>query len=62
VLIPLALFWFVMLGAMEVAADNGWNRVAIVPIAIGVLLAGSALLLGANRSARTARERDEVAV
>ncbi len=62
VLIPLALFWFVMLGAMEVAADNGWNRIAVVPIAIGVLLAGTALLLGANRSARAAREREEVVV
>ena len=62
VLIPLALFWFVMLGAMEVANDNGWNRIAVVPIAIGVLFAGTALLLGANRSARLAREREEVAV
>jgi NADH-quinone oxidoreductase subunit H len=61
VLIPLALFWFVMLGAMEVASDNGWNRVAVVPIAIGVLFAGTALLLGANRSARLTREREEVA-
>jgi NADH-quinone oxidoreductase subunit H len=62
VLIPLALFWFVMLGAMEVASDNGWNRIAVVPIAIVVLLAGTALLLGANRSARLGREREEVAV
>ena len=62
VLIPLALFWFVMLGAMEVASDNGWSRIAVVPIAIGVLFAGTALLLGANRSARLAREREEVAV
>jgi len=62
VLIPLALFWFVMLGAMEVANDNGWNRIAVVPIAIGVLFAGTALLLGANRSARLAREREEVAI
>ena len=62
VLIPLALFWFVMLGAMEVASDNGWSRIAVVPIAIGVLFAGTALLLGANRSARLARAREEVAV
>jgi hypothetical protein len=50
-----------MLGAMEVASDNGWNRIAVVPIAIGVLFLGTALLLGANRSARLAREREEVA-
>ena len=62
VLIPLALFWFVMLGAMEVASDNGWSRIAVVPVAIGVLFAGTALLLGATRSARLARAREEVAV
>jgi NADH-quinone oxidoreductase subunit H len=61
VLIPLALFWFVMLGAMEVASDNGWDRIAVVPISIGVLFCGTALLLGANRSARLTREREEVA-
>ena len=60
-LIPLALFWFVMLGAMEVANDNGWNRLAVVPIAVGVLLLGTSLLMGANRTARHARAVEEVA-
>lgn len=62
ILIPLALFWFVMLGAMDVAADNGWNRLAVVPIAIAVLFAGTGLLLGAVRTARTSREAEEVVV
>jgi NADH-quinone oxidoreductase subunit H len=62
VLIPLALFWFVMLGAMEVADDNGWSRFAVLPIALGALFLGTGLLLGANRTARLAREGEEVAV
>ncbi len=60
-LIPMALFWFVMLGAMEVANDNGWNRLAVMPIALGVLLLAASLLMGANRTARQARAVEEVA-
>ncbi len=62
ILIPLALFWFVMLGAMEVADDNGWSRFAVLPIALAVLFGGTALLLGANRTARSLRDREEVTV
>jgi NADH-quinone oxidoreductase subunit H len=59
-LIPLALFWFVLLGAIQVGRDRDWN-VAIVPlVAAAVLFVGAALLLGAVRTARVAREREEV--
>ncbi len=55
-------FWFVLLGAIQVGRDDDWN-VAVVPlVAAAVLFVGSALLLGAVRTARIEREREEVPV
>jgi NADH-quinone oxidoreductase subunit H len=59
-LIPLALFWFVLLGAMQVGDDADWNPVVVPAVAAGVLLVGATLLLGASRTARLARSRGEV--
>jgi NADH-quinone oxidoreductase subunit H len=59
-LIPLALFWFVMLGALQIADDNDWNPIAVPAVAAGALFVGALLLVGANRTARLARAREEV--
>jgi NADH-quinone oxidoreductase subunit H len=59
-LIPLALFWFVLLGAMQVGDDQDWNPVVVPLVAAGALVVGATLLLGANRQARLARSRGEV--
>jgi NADH-quinone oxidoreductase subunit H len=59
-LIPLALFWFVLLGALQVADDNDWNPIVVPAIAAGALFVGASLLLGANRTARLARANEEV--
>jgi NADH-quinone oxidoreductase subunit H len=61
-LIPLALFWFVLLGAIEVGNNEDWNPVVVPLVAAGVLVVGAALLFGAIRSARLGRVREEVSV
>jgi NADH-quinone oxidoreductase subunit H len=61
-LIPLALFWFVLLGAIQVGRDNDWNPAVVPLVAAAVLFVGAALLIGAIRTARAGREREEVAV
>jgi NADH-quinone oxidoreductase subunit H len=61
-LIPLALFWFVLLGAVDVADDKDWNVFVVSGIATAVLLIGAALLFGANRTAKQSRADMEVPV
>jgi NADH-quinone oxidoreductase subunit H len=61
VLIPVALGWFLFLGALGVAADRDWNRVAVALGAVAVGLAAASLLTGAMRSAKAKRELEEVA-
>jgi NADH-quinone oxidoreductase subunit H len=55
VLIPIALGWFLLLGAIRVGNEEGWNPVAVVTIAGMVLLLGAALLWGAVHKARRDR-------
>jgi NADH-quinone oxidoreductase subunit H len=59
-LIPLALFWFVLLGALQISDDNDWNPIVVPAVAAGALFLGASLLLGANRTARLARANEEV--
>jgi NADH-quinone oxidoreductase subunit H len=61
-LIPLALFWLVMLGAIQVGRDNDWNPIIVPVVAAAVLFVGATLLLGAIRTARITRSREEVAL
>jgi NADH-quinone oxidoreductase subunit H len=61
-LIPLALFWFVLLGALRVSDDYDWNPVVVPAAAFAALLLGTTLLLGANRTAKLERMREEVTV
>ncbi len=55
VLIPLALGWFVLLGALNVADDQDWNTVLVAVIAVGVMALGAGLLQGASRTAKVKR-------
>jgi NADH-quinone oxidoreductase subunit H len=61
-LIPLALFWFVLLGAIDVGNSEDWNPVVVPLVAAGVLVVGAALLFGAIRSARLGRVGEEVSI
>jgi NADH-quinone oxidoreductase subunit H len=56
VLIPISFGWFLVLTSLRVAQDRGWNRVAVVAIAIAVLLAGFGLLSTALRVSARRRQ------
>ena len=55
VMIPLALGWFLVLTAIKVGADQGWNMGAVIGVVIIVLLAGWASIVAASRAAATRR-------
>jgi NADH-quinone oxidoreductase subunit H len=55
VLIPVALAWFLLLGAIRIGNDEGWNGALVVGAAFLVLLMGGGLLLGAVAKARRDR-------
>jgi NADH-quinone oxidoreductase subunit H len=59
-LIPLALGWFLIVAAVKVAVDAGWNIVVVVVVSAVGLLVGGTLVRLAARSGRAARE-DELA-
>jgi len=49
VLIPISLAWFMLLAALRVAQDEGWNRVLVGAVAFVIVAAGYLLLNAANR-------------
>jgi NADH-quinone oxidoreductase subunit H len=55
-LIPLALGWFLVVAAVKVGVDAGWNIVAVIAVCAAGLLAGGLLLKLSIRSGREARE------
>ena len=55
VLIPLALGWLLLLGAIDVGRDANWNPVAVVVISVAVLLGGYGLLRAAIAGGRSRR-------
>lgn len=57
-LIPLALGWFLVVGAVKVAVDAGWNIAVVVVVAAAGLLAGGLLLRLAIRSGHEASEAE----
>jgi NADH-quinone oxidoreductase subunit H len=57
VLIPIALGWFLLLGAIRVGSDESWNVVLVITAAFVVMLVAGGLLLGAVSKSR--RERLE---
>ena len=59
-LIPLALGWFLLLAAIQVAGVEGWNVILVVAIGLAVLFAGGSLLMAAVKSARKSRLESEI--
>lgn len=55
-LIPLALGWFLVVAAVKVGVDAGWNIVAVIAVCAAGLVAGGLLLRLSIRSGREARE------
>jgi len=58
VLIPLALGWLLLLAAVNVARDEGWNLPLVVVVAVVVMVAGYGGLVAAIRTAQRRRELD----
>jgi NADH-quinone oxidoreductase subunit H len=58
VLIPVALGWFLLIGAMEVADARGWPLVPVVLVGMAVMAGGALLLIGAVSKARAERLAD----
>ncbi len=56
VLIPISFGWFLFLTSVRVAQDHGWNRVVVVVIAVGAMLAGFGLLSTALRVSSRRRQ------
>jgi NADH-quinone oxidoreductase subunit H len=59
-LIPVALGWFLLLAAIRVADDQGWNGLVVIGAALAIFGVATALLVGAVRSGQRARELGEV--
>jgi NADH-quinone oxidoreductase subunit H len=60
-LIPLGLGWLMLLVAVRVGHDRGWNAVAVVVVSVVVLVVAYALLVAAMRVARRLRLEHEEA-
>jgi NADH-quinone oxidoreductase subunit H len=60
VLIPIALGWFLLIGARDVGQTRGWNSLATIAVAVAVMVIPALLLSGAIRTAKRARQIEEV--
>jgi NADH-quinone oxidoreductase subunit H len=65
-LIPLALGWFLLLAALQVADDHDWNPVAVAAGVVAVMALGGGLLMaalnaGEDKARELAEDRAEVA-
>jgi NADH-quinone oxidoreductase subunit H len=58
-LIPLALGWMLMVAALNVADDEGWNFGVVLAVGLVIAAAGYGLLTAAIRTARVNREELE---
>ena len=54
-LIPLALGWFLVVAAVKVGVDAGWNIIAVIAVCAAGLIGGGLLLRLSIRSGRAAR-------
>jgi NADH-quinone oxidoreductase subunit H len=59
VMIPLALGWVLLLGAINVGRDEGWNMAVVVGVSFAVLVAGWAAIAGAGAVSQRRRELDD---
>ncbi|HEX6237346.1 MAG TPA: NADH-quinone oxidoreductase subunit NuoH [Acidimicrobiales bacterium] len=55
VMIPLALGWLLLLGAINVGRDEGWNMALVVGVSFAVLLAGWAGIAAASTTSQRRR-------
>ncbi len=60
VLIPLALGWLLVIAALDIGRDRGWNAALVVAVCMVVLAAAAAVLAAAIGAGRRQRERDEL--
>ena len=58
-LIPLSLGWLLVIGALRVGMDQGWNRAAVVAGSLAALFLAAAALFGAMRVSSSRRSSDE---
>ena len=56
VMIPLALGWMLIVAAIRVANDRGWNVVIVVGVGAAVLIGAGSLLAAARRTASARRD------
>jgi NADH-quinone oxidoreductase subunit H len=61
VMIPIALGWFLLLAAIQVARDHDWNLPLVVGATLAALVVGYALMTAANRVSARTREREGAA-
>ncbi len=59
-LIPLALGWLLIIAALDIGEDRGWNPVLVIVVCMAALVAGAALLFTAMASGRREQELEEV--
>jgi len=59
VMIPLALGWLLLLGAINIGRDEGWSSVLVVLVAFGALVVGWAAIAGASVVSQRRRGLDE---
>ncbi len=55
-LIPLSLGWLLLLGAIQIGRDEGWNVVVVVLVGFGIAVVAAGGLLGAIRVADRRRD------
>jgi NADH-quinone oxidoreductase subunit H len=60
-LIPIALGWFLLLGALQLGRDQDWNPFLVMSAALVIFAVAGGLLFAAVRSARIARLEDQEA-
>jgi NADH-quinone oxidoreductase subunit H len=57
-LIPLSLGWFMLLAALRVGRDEGWNRFVVAVVAAAILFVCYLLLVAATRVSAKNREKE----
>jgi len=57
-LIPLSLGWFMLMAALRLGRDLGWNRVLVATVSAAVIVGGGLLLALAVRTSRANRSRE----
>lgn len=60
VMIPLALGWFLVLTAVKVGQEQGWNLVAVIGGVVVAMLLGWGSIVAASKSASSRRANDQL--